>query len=35
MRERVEIAGGTHRLLSAPGDGTTIRVRFPRRRVPA
>jgi signal transduction histidine kinase len=35
MRERVEIAGGTHRLLSAPGDGTTIRVRLPRRRVPA
>ena len=35
MRERVEIAGGIHRLLSAPGDGTTIRVRLPRRRVPA
>ena len=35
MRERVEIAGGTHRLLSAPGNGTAIRVRLPRRRVPA
>jgi signal transduction histidine kinase len=35
MRERVEIAGGTHRLLSAPGNGTVIRVRLPRRRVPA
>jgi signal transduction histidine kinase len=35
MRERVEIAGGTHRLLSTPGNGTAIRVRLPRRRVPA
>lgn len=35
MRERVEIAGGTHRLQSAPGKGTAIRVRLPRRRVPA
>jgi len=35
MRERVEIAGGTHRLQSAPGNGTAIRVRLPRRRVPA
>jgi signal transduction histidine kinase len=35
MRERVQIAGGTHRLLSTPGNGTAIRVRLPRRRVPA
>jgi signal transduction histidine kinase len=35
MRERVEIAGGSHRLISAPGNGTAIRVRLPRRRVPA
>jgi signal transduction histidine kinase len=35
MRERVEIAGGSHRLVSAPGNGTAIRVRLPRRRVPA
>jgi two-component system, cell cycle response regulator len=33
MRERVEIAGGTHRLQSTPGCGTAIRVRLPRRRV--
>jgi len=35
MRERVEIAGGSHRLISEPGNGTAIRVRLPRRRVPA
>jgi signal transduction histidine kinase len=35
MRERVTIAGGTHRLQSTPGSGTAIRVRLPRRRVPA
>jgi signal transduction histidine kinase len=35
MRERVEIAGGSHRLVSEPGNGTAIRVRLPRRRVPA
>jgi signal transduction histidine kinase len=35
MRERVEMAGGTYGLVSAPGSGTLIRVRLPRRRVPA
>jgi len=34
MRERVEMAGGSHRLRSEPGDGTSIRVRLPRRQVP-
>jgi signal transduction histidine kinase len=34
MRERVELAGGTHRLRSQPGNGTSIRVRLPRRPVP-
>jgi signal transduction histidine kinase len=34
MRERVEMAGGTHRLRSEPGNGTSIQVRLPRRRVP-
>ena len=33
MRERVQMAGGTFRLLAAPGSGTAIRVRLPR--VPA
>jgi signal transduction histidine kinase len=33
MRERVEMAGGTYGLVSAPGMGTLIRVRLPRRRV--
>ena len=33
MRERVEMAGGTYGLVSAPGSGTLIRVRLPRRRV--
>jgi len=37
MREAVTLAGGTLTLTSAPGRGTTIRVRFPapRRAVPA
>jgi signal transduction histidine kinase len=30
MRERVQLAGGTFRLLAAPGDGTAVRVRLPR-----
>jgi signal transduction histidine kinase len=33
MRERVEMAGGTYGLVSAPASGTLIRVRLPRRRV--
>ncbi|HZD73692.1 MAG TPA: sensor histidine kinase [Actinomycetota bacterium] len=33
MRERVEMAGGSYGLVSAPGMGTLIRVRLPRRRV--
>jgi len=33
MRERVEMAGGTYGLVSAPSSGTLIRVRLPRRRV--
>ncbi len=33
MRERVEMAGGTYGLVSAPGSGTLIRVRLPRRRL--
>jgi signal transduction histidine kinase len=30
MRERVQMAGGTFRLLSSPGSGTAVRVRLPR-----
>jgi signal transduction histidine kinase len=33
MRERVEMAGGAYGLVSAPGSGTLIRVRVPRRRL--
>jgi signal transduction histidine kinase len=29
MRERVEMVGGTMDIQSAPGQGTTIRVRIP------
>jgi signal transduction histidine kinase len=35
MRHRVEMAAGTYHLESAPGSGTAILVRVPRRRVPA
>ena len=30
MRERVQMVGGTFRLLSSPGNGTAVRVRLPR-----
>jgi len=29
MRERAQVAGGTFHLESAPGEGSTVRVRFP------
>jgi signal transduction histidine kinase len=35
MRERVEMAGGSYRLISAPGYGTVVLARVPSQRVPA
>jgi signal transduction histidine kinase len=35
MRERVELAGGSYRLISAPGYGTVVLARVPSQRVPA
>jgi signal transduction histidine kinase len=35
MRERVEMAGGSYRLISAPGYGTVVLARVPSERVPA
>jgi signal transduction histidine kinase len=35
MRHRVEMAGGSYHLLSAPGRGTSIFVQVPRRRISA
>ena len=35
MRERVELAGGSYRLISAPGYGTVVLARVPYQRVPA
>jgi signal transduction histidine kinase len=34
MRERVELAGGSYRLISAPGYGTVVLARVPYQRVP-
>jgi signal transduction histidine kinase len=31
MRERAEMGGGTLRIVSAPGEGTTVEVTLPRR----
>ncbi len=33
MRERVELAGGSYRLISAPGYGTVVLARLPYQRV--